>query len=147
MGFPGVAIRYNRATGEQVGPAIQMMPSDIPYRMPSGHAALWRYMHLNFFEDLCEKSSIYLTRVDLFKDSIEGKHAPENSYRTSSFDRLQDAAFPNGDTYDSQVKAQDLDRRRTFASCWHINEKENLRMWHCKPPGSVAVRTSVGRFK
>jgi hypothetical protein len=86
--------------------------------------------------------------VDTFDDQLEGRKPEEASnspgeaafFETYNIERW-------GEQYPG---AHDEQRGCFFANCWHMNPKENARMWHEYTKGcrnSVALVTSVKRLR
>ncbi len=122
----GRALR-NVKTGE-LGPAAKIYKRDYPYYFPCGDPLFWRYMSINNFRYLCEHG-LYMARVDKFIDPAEGLPSPPNVHGLSRSDREFQKIYPLKAGYEELVASYKTNRRRTFCSCWHLNQQESRQMW------------------
>ena len=98
---------------------------------------------------MINQSSLYLTRIDQFKDNLEGI-SPESCRQSI----LEDHRFNN----DNDKLTQNLElfeermlnnRKSSFVCCWHINDKINKTLWDSygnNSTESIAIETSVDRL-
>lgn len=106
-------------------------------------------MDLWKFEDLLKSGELYFTRADKFDDLLEGTLSRKEVHGTSKSD-LAYATVLNGRKLDYEQLSEYRDRAKqcTFINCWHINTKEEQRMWdsYTKSPDSLVVITSAARL-
>jgi hypothetical protein len=106
---------------------------------------MWRYLDLWKFEDMLTTRSIYFSRADTFKDSLEGKFAPDYTAPLSRSDAefYEANNMQRPDPVAKEVSHESM-RRCTFVSCWHMAEQESQKMWdtYTGSPESVVVRTT-----
>lgn len=109
---------------------------------------LWRYMHLAKFASMLERNSLWLARVDTFRDKREGRFPDEMR-------KLLEKAYEEGFKSIDPPRVKDADDfqdylvKNTFVSCWHKNLDENMVMWEIygRDNNVVAIQTSVGNIK
>lgn len=110
---------------------------------------LWRYMHWFKFESLIKSSQLFLSRIDMFEDNLEGV-SPESCEKSI----LIDNRFLDQEKKNEQVllyRQRILDGRKTsFVCCWHVNNDLNSEMWDKYGSGltnSIAIQTTVGQLR
>lgn len=108
---------------------------------------LWRYIELFQLEDMLFNSKMYLTRINRFKDSLEGM-SPESCIEAIKLSKR------NNSDIDEQIKLfterSKKNRQNSFVCCWHINDSINQTMWNEYgdfSKESVAIETAVGNLK
>ena len=107
-------------------------------------ATLWRYLTKEKVESLMETGKFWFSQVASFADDpLEGRR-PEESMLSQGerdfFEKYNVTGY--GEQYPG---AKDEQRAMYYALCWHINHKENRRMWseYCqKTNDSLAIVTS-----
>lgn len=125
--------------------------SDVHYLIPKhlllGNNILWRYMSLSKFEDIINNKHLHYSRLDQFKDNLEGQapFACKRAIALSPFSREQ--KLINLRLYKKRMLNN---RQQSFACCWHINDKINHSLW--KEYGSdnvesICIRTSVNKLE
>jgi hypothetical protein len=145
---PKGIVMIDRRTGNPVGPAIPLKPSDNFYRLPRLDQRVWRYMDLWKFESLVKEKALYFRRSDKLEDDMEGKYAEANrTYTTTVWQRFIQAYSIQHDTSAHENGALDF-RYRIFLSCWHINDTENPDMWqrYTKSNNSIVVVSTVRKL-
>jgi hypothetical protein len=125
----------------------------------SGHLKIWRFIDFWKLVDLVNTGELHFTRLDQFRDSLEGtksRVAWERDIR-ATFDRAIREGFPPTQAgiqaarevaLDVESVDQDFTRVTTFASCWHMNEEFNPSLWstYTKEPNPVAIESTVERL-
>jgi hypothetical protein len=131
--------------------------------------ALWRYMDFAKFVSLLEERALFFSRADRLGDPFEGASGisdrqPEWDAHYKHFFREAILTVPGRtETVDEDWleqeasrllenfrSANEAERRRAFASCWHANTGESEAIWklYCPPPAAgVAIRSTVGRLR
>lgn len=89
--------------------------------------------------------TLWFSRIDQFTDQLEGTK-PMNAPPSQGEQHLFDSMGVTG--WSEQYPGASEEQRFThFGLCWHMNSKENSRMWHeYTPDGSCAVAI-VGSVK
>jgi hypothetical protein len=136
---------FDLRTGHLSGPLVPIYSEDCPYGELQPSELLWRYMNFRKFEDLLQKSALYFSRPDKFKDPFEGRFSPGNSTKMSIPDAEFHAAYPIAPVGKKLEAAQEIMRQCVFVSCWHRNTTESREMWEAYTSGadSVAINTSA----
>jgi hypothetical protein len=107
--------------------------------------AIWRYVDLPRYLSLLTTRSLYLSRVDLLGDDIEGTiSAPtvQGDYvdprRPTSLAGLQDALR----------RLRETQRKNVAVSCWHIADYESAGMWiqYAESGKGVAIKSTYARL-
>lgn len=140
-------------TSSKIIKAIEHTPTLNPYsgyysnEKISESTKLWRFIELYKFKDLIEKSALYHTRIDKFKDNLEGI-SPESCKKSI----LSDNRF----TDQEKIKTIELFEKRTkrnrltsFVSCWHINNEINKDLWNeygNNSIESIAIETTKSKL-
>ncbi|HEY5799813.1 MAG TPA: hypothetical protein VIT92_06315 [Burkholderiaceae bacterium] len=140
-----------------------------PYQVPAADTVLWRYMDFTKFVSLISTKTIYFPSAASFDDLFEGakglrtnkgawdKHFLE--FFRSAVSRVPGEV--RSSLSDEQVEKEalrllkaleaggELDRKRTFISCWHANEHESEAMWKLYSTSidnAIAVQTTYRRL-
>lgn len=109
---------------------------------------LWRYISLQKFEDLINSHAIFYARLDRFSDKLEGI-SPFTCIKAI----LQDPELTDEqkkETYELYKIRVENNRIVSFASCWHINEKLNFKMWDeygRNSSESIAIQTNPKKLE
>jgi hypothetical protein len=91
-----------------------------------------RYLPMWKFKSLIETGGLYLSRLNEFKDQLEGR-APQAVWEISGDNMKQWFA---------------TNREHFFVCCWHINDAETPDMWKEYAEGrGVMIRSTVGRLR
>lgn len=144
--FPVARALRNLKTGK-LGPAAKIYREDVPYWFPQGDPLFWRYMSIEHFRYLCEQG-LYLARVDTFIDPMEGLPSNPSIHGASRSDREFQRLYPVKSNYIELLDSYEVNRRRAFCSCWHLNQRESRRMWSDrKTVESVAVATRLSELR
>lgn len=132
---------------------------------------LWRYMDFAKFVALLDQRSIYFARADKLGDPFEGasgiaeRRSQWDAYYLDFFreavsnppsisDKAEPLPHPSSGYVEREAARllkefstiSELERRRTFVSCWHANAVESEALWrlYCPPPMmGVAIRTDA----
>lgn len=102
---------------------------------------LRRYLDLPKYIALLRTRSIYLQRVDLFPDKLEGVLTP--GIRRG----LDDAYASNESPYNADMFAAQV-RGGVYLSCWSSGAHDNMALWQLygSPTMGVVVTTTVGQL-
>jgi hypothetical protein len=136
------------------------------YKVPEPSAVLWRYMDFTKYAHLLSSRSLYFPSAACFDDVFEGaKGLAEHKHKWDAhyldFFRQAIRSAPRGESIepsaeDIEANAQRLlrdievggqmDRERTFISCWHESAHESEAMWKLYSTSmsyAVAIQTTV----
>lgn len=140
-----------------------------PYEVPESQNRLWRYMDFTKYMSLLSTGKMYFSRSDHFYDVFEGakgylsnkekwdKHY-YNFFRENIINPPNSNACPySTEEVDRQAKELlahltengAMDKKSTFISCWHENERESEAMWRLYSsflPNAIAIKTSYERL-
>ena len=111
---------------------------------PPDSTRIWRYLSVERFISGLH-NGLYFTRVDKFRDPLEGTLPPANRMSQDIWLEHHNMGFP--------VRAQLLEmmewgtRRCHLVNCWSMSEYENALMWKWYAPNGVAINTTIGRLK
>ena len=101
----------------------EIITNTLPY-----DTTLWRYLTRDKVEHLMAEQGFWFSRIDTFiGDPSEGTR-PISSDLSCSEQRFFDDYCING-WGEQYPGATDEQKTHYFALCWHINHKENSRMW------------------
>ncbi|HDY84950.1 MAG TPA: hypothetical protein ENH74_04620, partial [Methylophaga sp.] len=107
---------------------------------------LWKYLDLSKFISLLSKKSLWLARVDTFKDKHEGMFPLEMK---QTLDKIYKEFEKEENTKDGPIQnTTDFQQhliKNAYINCWHQNLDENMVMWEIygKTENSVAIQTTV----
>ncbi len=118
---------------------------DYPYTQLPGDRLLWRYIDELKFNDLVLSRQFWFSRIDTFTDDpSEGSKPSDANHSPGEAKFFKDFTISGwGEHYPG---ASDEQKTHHFALCWHINQKENRKMWkrYTKDnPRSLALVGSV----
>jgi hypothetical protein len=107
---------------------------------PPDPTTLWRYVDMERFLSLLSSKSLYMCRIDKFRDKWEGiwPHSLIHDIRT------------NWQPHRAQnfIDSSDLIKKAYFVSCWHASEFESAALWDLYSGKSgIAIRSTVSRLK
>jgi hypothetical protein len=116
---------------------------------------IWHYMPFRNAKrtlslDPCAKGvrrcALWFSRPSAFEDEMEGK-CPE--YNLKRMEEYAQTEFGDDGLKEIKVelKKQQLRQRcAVFVNCWHISDKESLKMWqrYGEAPEGVAIQSTVG---
>lgn len=111
---------------------------------------IWKYLDISKFISLISKKSLWLARVDTFKDEHEGVFPIEMK---QTLNKIYEEFEKNGKTKDGPIKnTSDFQQyliKNAYINCWHLNLDENMVMWEIygKTENSIAIRTTVKDLK
>lgn len=108
-------------------------------------AQLWRYMDFTKYVSLLQTSSLFFSRADLLGDPLEG-----------SFTAVNEKLRP--ELYKDKIPAEGLELlrnirkaavKRTYVSCWHMNEYESAAMWslYAKSDEAVVITSTFQKLQ
>lgn len=140
-----------------------------PFEVPPHSTVLWRYMDFTKFVSILSTKSLYFPSAASFQDPFEGakglrKHKQSWDDHFLEFFRKMVRSVPveiRKPLSEDEIEAEaqrllkdlevggELDRTRTFISCWHENEHESEAMWRLYSTSidyAIAVRTSYERL-
>jgi hypothetical protein len=107
---------------------------------PASDVRLWRYMDLGKLLSLLESRCLAFPRVDTFEDPFEGHWSLPTARDLRSL-IAESGAMPMAESILNQPS---IYRERTYASCWHSNDRESDAMWklYLSSPDGVAISTT-----
>ncbi|WP_217638604.1 hypothetical protein [Nitrosospira multiformis] len=141
----------------------------ISYKVPEEESVLWRYIDFTKFVSLLATKALYFPSAVCFDDIWEGaKGLRKNKWLWDEF-FLKDfrrslRTIPTNirpPLSDEEVESEavrllrqleeggELDRKKTFISCWHENEFESEAMWKLYSSSmnnGIAIRTTYKRL-
>ena len=108
---------------------------------PNEITPLWRYMNFAKFISLLETRAIFMSRADrLGEDTFEGSIPSLNAM-------FRQRDFGDNPQLLGSWKAMTEDAvRRTFVSCWHMNENESAAMWRLYALEAIAIKSVFWRL-
>lgn len=125
-----------------------MLPELIPKSAEINEdTVLWKYLDISKFISLLSKESIWLARVDTFKDKHEGMFPAEMK---QILDKIYADFEKEGKSKEGPIQnTSDFQRhliKNAYINCWHQNLDENMVMWEIygKTENSIAIRSTVG---
>ena len=124
-----------------------------------GRTSLWRYMSLSKLLQMLQSRTIWLARVDtlLAEDPYEGS-LPFTYFQLQSDQSDRDAAMEKKHSEAPGTRKQmrdmflamhQMERLRTYVSCWHAAITDNAAMWKLYgggSDGSICVQTTTARM-
>jgi hypothetical protein len=104
---------------------------------------VWRYLNFHKLEDLIKTKALYFNRLDRFDDVLEGI-SPSSCEDSIIHSETNKTAEEKAENVKLMKERFEFARKSTFTSCWHINEKQNDRMWaeYANERSSVAIETT-----
>lgn len=108
---------------------------------------IWRYLSLSKFEDIINTNSLYFSRIDQFKDKLEGVSS-FSSIKNIISDEQRNEEQKRETLRLYQIR-MDNNRKVSFACCWHINENLNNSLWDEYGGNSfesIAIQTNVKKL-
>lgn len=107
---------------------------------PEDDAVIWRYMNLERLIALLLGRTLFVPRLDQYRDPWEGVWPAAIVANLRRRLPLESA--------DALLKFSDVLREHLFASCWHLSPHESAGLWHQYATASgFAVKSTVGRLK
>ncbi|WP_339702282.1 hypothetical protein [Algoriphagus aquimarinus] len=106
---------------------------------------VWRYFNLTKFEDLIKNRTLFFNRLDRFIDKLEGI-SPDSCEECILNTETGKSIVEKHENIRLMKERFNFARNSTFTSCWHINNKQNERMWkeYANERSSVAIETTYG---
>jgi len=106
-------------------------------KIPNNETIVWRYLSLKKFLDLICREQLYLCRMDLFEDKMEGRVPLENLREKASSDDLS--------RIDEYVEKT---RKEQFVSCWTMCPDESYVHWKTfsEKDYGIAIKSTVERL-
>lgn len=104
---------------------------------------VWRFVNLFKFLCLLEYQQLRFARIDSFRDPYEGAipsyHHPLPPNATAKEVK----------EYEARIERMVEQKKRIFASCWYIDDRESDAMWnlYCDERDGIAMKTSYGRLQ
>jgi hypothetical protein len=136
---------YSRELPIEVSPQDLASPCVHP-NAPSHLSSVWRYMDRWKFEDMLNKSAIFLSRSDLVPDVHEGTLSLANvcQRRWVYMHRQRKMAKRHS------VLVRELAnvKRWTYICCWRVDDNEDAQCWerYITEPNGIAVRTTYRKL-
>lgn len=112
---------------------------------PSEDVEIWRFMPLEFFEDLMANEEFHFCRADLFKQDVDEGIPPDDYIRRIMGLRrfiLEDEIKLN-----HEIAELDQSREMYYVSCWHLFRHETVEMWSGFAKDGVAVQSRYALLK
>ena len=111
----------------------------------SPDAEIWRFMPVEYFEDLMANEELRFTRADCFKqDETEGIPPEDYLRRVMGLRRY---VIEDEVTLSHHIGTLAQDRERYYVQCWHLHRHETLEMWQGFAENGVAVRSRYDLIK
>ena len=105
---------------------------------------IWRYIDFTKFVSLLDRSALFFTRADKFKDQFEG------SWTKKNFERMT-KALKNVDVFGANYIREFSKRLReyTYINCWHLSAEESAALWklYLKSDEGIAIRSTILHLK
>lgn len=126
---------------------MPIRPYDGQLPDPPAHAPMWRFMPLEFFQDMLANEELYLTRCDLYS-----KKDPQDGIPNDDYLRKQ-LGLRKYNIHDEIVLRAHQGSNRLFTemfylSCWNLFRPEHeMQMWQGYAANGVAVKTTFGRLQ
>lgn len=99
---------------------------------------LWRYLSLEKFQWLLQDGGLFFSKASCFDDAEEGAFSLEN-YKCLA--EMHGYNFPSGIDLVIQ-EVQQIDKERTYVSCWYRGERTSDFMWDSYAKNGVAIKTT-----
>jgi len=110
---------------------------------------LAHYIKLEHFENLLRASALRFKRLDLYKDSYEGRYPAANRTKeaTVSANLTHDLKIKND--LDAMITSQNIARKYSYIHCWFGQEAENLPMWerYADQGRGICVKSSTSSIR
>lgn len=112
---------------------------------------MWRYMDFTKFVCMLERKALYFPRIDMLGDPFEcslSRIARES--RAWHLNMLSLRKAVNGTELERSVATvREWERKRVFASCWHMGDYESDAMWklYANTDEAVAVQSTYSRLQ
>lgn len=133
----------DKHTGIEDTPTLNPYYKSTPRVKLSEGQKIWRYMSFYKFLDLINTSNLHFSRIDQFKDKLEGI-SPESCKKAILNDKKdKDKILENIRLYEKRLLNN---RRISYACCWHINNNLNYEIWNeygGKSFESIAIQTNL----
>ena len=106
-------------------------------KIPDNETIVWRYFSFKKFLDLICREQLYLCRMDLFEDKMEGRVPLENLREKASSDDLSRI-----DEYAEKTK------KEQFVSCWTMCPNESYFHWKIfsEKDCGIVIKSTVERL-
>lgn len=136
----------------QIAMPVELHPNQIPLRKD---AIVWRYMDLDKYLSLLDRSALFFCRADKFSDPFEGsiprreaEYRPKEARKNAWFHRRlfdEERAIKN---IEALKKTHKDFKRGVVINCWHINDNESDTMWrlYLKDNEGVAIQSTCARI-
>jgi hypothetical protein len=113
-----------------------MLSSHPNIELPPPETTIWRYMNLEKFISLLYTRSLFLCRLDAFRDPWEG------TWPRPLIDAAR-ANWANGQA-DGFLDLSQRARNFNYVSCWHASQSESAALWDLYSGKSgVAIQSTV----
>lgn len=98
-----------------------------------------RYMDFIKFMNLLHYEELFFARADNFEDALEGK-IPKCYFDKYTKEQKK--------SYEEALKVFNIDKEKTFISCWNVFEEESYGLWKIYGgENGLAILTTLGKFK
>lgn len=111
---------------------------------PNLNDFVWRYLDLPKLISILDKKKLFLPRITLFNDPLEGSIPQKNKEVFEDFYKKSGNIEGKKETSDYARALMDF----TYVSCWHLNNNESEAMWklYCGSNQGIALRTSYKKL-
>ncbi len=107
-------------------------------------ATLWRFMPLNFFQDIMANEELYLRRCDLYSKDDPQDGIPSDDYVRAQL-KLRRFDIKDEMALISHQGSNRLFTEMYYLSCWTLYNKEHeMQMWQQYAKYGVAIQTTFG---
>jgi hypothetical protein len=122
--------------GKNRGPSLSHDPE-----LNTGSTILRRYLDLPKYVSLLHSTAVYVQRVDLFPDKLEGVLTP-------GIRKAIDEAHALGQSPYDANGFSDKARRGVYLSCWSLGADDNMALWQLygSPETGVVITTTTQRL-
>ncbi len=106
---------------------------------PSPNTTIWKYLNLEKLLSLLTSSTLYLRRIDCFKDPWEGlqNEGTKNAYK----------ALMDQKQYDLTENFYRRNRAFFYADCWHESNYESAALWDLYANSAgVAIKSTIAQL-
>lgn len=122
------------------------------YKVPKDECVLWRYMDFIKFISLLESRSLYFCRADKLRNIDPFEATLTRPQIINQVVNLSGATMKESHLYPALIELTSMlheqEYSRTYINCWHMNERENIKMWEVFVPSyGVAIKTNYERLK
>ena len=138
-----------------------MYKNDHNIHTPGNNTVVWRYMDIEKFEDLVNRSAIHFTNIKDLGDPFEGSlpNALQESRISGSSSNVRHSYYllkKSGridksisyEVFSETMSVPSQFRYIHYVNCWHMGRYENYAIWkvYSKECKGIAIKTTIGRI-